>query len=194
MPWNATRGCTIKASWEGNETVAGTEADVCLETTLPDKKHVFSVISSSTVTGLTYNSTIRDLSFDVSGPPGTTAYTNIIVPKDLVGDINGLQVYLDQSIVYYTANSTDDSWLLHFAYQQSTHEVTVHLNSPSQPFLETPLGIIALATVIIVVAICATYVTVRRRRQPEKSDKPEENPRKTSQKKRRPPPWKVEKN
>jgi hypothetical protein len=192
MPWNATRGCTIKASWMGNETVQGSEADVCLETTLPDQKHVFSVISSSAVTGLTYNSTGRTLNFDLSGSSGTTAYTNIVVPKDLVGDISGLHVYLDQSIVYYTANSTDDSWLLHFTYQQSTHEVTVYLNSPAQPFLETPLAIIALATVIIVVAIGATYAAVRRRRQPDKSDKLEGKPRKTSEKKR-PPPWKVDK-
>jgi hypothetical protein len=193
MPWNATRGCTIEASWQGNETVAGTEADVCLETTLPDKKQVFSVISNSTITGLTYNGTTRTLSFDLTGPSGTTAYTNIVVPKDLTGDINSLHVYLDQSIVYYTANSSEDSWLLHFTYQQSSHQVTVYLSSPAQPFLETPLGIMALASVIIVISIGATYVAMRRRRQPDKSDKPEEKTRKTSEKKR-PPPWKVDKN
>jgi hypothetical protein len=193
MPWNATRGCTIEASWQGNETVEGTEANVCLETTSPDQKHVFSVISNSSVTGLIYNGTDRTLSFDLSGTSGTTAYTNIVVPKDLTGDINGLHVYLDQSIVYYTANSSDDSWLLHFTYQQSSHEVTVYLSSPAQPFLEAPLGIITLATVVIILAISATYLALRRRRQPDKSDKPEQKPRKTSQKKR-PPPWKAKKN
>jgi hypothetical protein len=111
----------------------------------------------------------------------------------LVLDINGLHVYLDQSIVYYTANSTDDSWLLHFTYQQSSREVTVYLSSPTQPFLETSLGIITLATVVIILAISATYLALRRRRQPDKSDKPEEKTRKTPQKKR-PPPWKVKKN
>jgi hypothetical protein len=45
----------------------------------------------------------------LSGTSGTTVYTNIVVPKNLVGDINVLHVHLDQSIVYYTANSSDDS-------------------------------------------------------------------------------------
>jgi hypothetical protein len=77
-------------------------------------------------------------------------------------------VYLGQSIVYYTVNSSDDSWLLHFTYRQSSQQVTVYLGSAAQPFLVTPLGIITLADLIIAIAISATYVALRRRKQTEK--------------------------
>jgi hypothetical protein len=188
---NATENYLVKVSWEGNETVEGAEANTSLAATSPDGKYVFSVISDSVVSGLTYNSTSRALSFVLSGPSGTTAYTNIIIAKELVGEIAGLKVYLDESIVYYTANSSDASWLLHFTYQQSDHRVTVNLSSPADPFLETPLGIATLA-VVIAVAVGMTYMVIRRRKQPEESTSLEDKPRKPSEK-RRPPPWKFDK-
>jgi hypothetical protein len=190
-PPNATGNYLIKVSWEGNKTVEGAEANIILAATSPEGKYVFSVISNSAVSGLTYDSANRALTFSLSGPSGITGYTNLTIAKELVGEISGLKVYLDESIVYYTANSNDASWLLHFTYQQSDHIVTVNLSPPTEPFQVTSLEI---AAIVIVVAVAAgmTYVVRRKRKQPEKSNVPEDEPRKPSEK-RRPPPWKFEK-
>jgi hypothetical protein len=188
---NATGNYLIKVSWEGNKTGEGTEANISLAATSPEEKYVFSVISNSTIMDLTYNSTERALSFGLTGPSGTTGYTNVTIAKELIGEITGLKVYLDESIVYYTATSNDASWLLHFTYQQSTHTVVVNLSSPTQPFLETPLGIATLV-LVIAIAVSMIYVVRRKRKQPEKSNIREDEPRKPSEK-RRPPPWKFDK-
>jgi hypothetical protein len=189
---NATGSYLIKVSWEGNKTVEGAEANISLAATSPEEKYVFSVISNSTISGLTYNTTNRALSFALTGPNATTGYTNVTIAKELIGEITGLKVYLDESIVYYTANSNDASWLLHFTYQQSGHKVTVNLSPPATPFIETPLGIAALAVIVVAVAVGLTYMVRRKQKQPEKANSQEDKPRKSSEK-RRPPPWKFEK-
>jgi hypothetical protein len=189
---NATGNYLIKVSWEGNKTGEGAEANISLAATSPEEKYVFSVISNSTIIDLTYNSTERALSFALTGPSGTTGYTNVTIAKEMIGEITGLKVYLDESIVYYTAKSNDASWLLHFTYQQSTHTVVMNLSSPTQPFLETPLGIAALTVIVVAVAVGLTYMVRRKQKQPEKANSQEDKPIKSSEK-RRPPPWKFDK-
>jgi hypothetical protein len=143
----ATGNYLIKVSWEGNETlnVGGTEANVSLAFTQQEEKYVFSVISNSTVSELAFNSTSRVLSFTLSGPSGTTGYTNITIAKDLIGETTELKIHLDGNQIDYTAVSTDTSWLLHFTYQHSTHRVIVSFGSPANSY--------PLYTVVIVIII-----------------------------------------
>lgn len=160
-PPSATGDYLIKVSWEGNETVEGAEANISVATTTPDGKYVFSVISTSIVYTLAYNSTSRVLSFIVAGPSGTMGYANVTMAKDLMGEINGLRVYLDQSILYYTATSTDASWMLHFVYPHSTHDVAVNLGSPAVPLFRTLVGI----AIIFAVAVLAAAILFGVRRK-----------------------------
>jgi len=55
----------------------------------------------------------------------------------------------------------DDSWLLSFTYQHSTHEVTIALGDMPASFIETPLGkLIVYAVVPFIVAITGVALVV----------------------------------
>jgi len=153
MP-TATGNYLVRVSWEGNETlyVAGTEVYSTLAVIPVEGKYVFSVISNSTVSELAFNSTSRVLSFTVSGSSGTMGYTKVTIAKTLIGDINELKVYLDGNQISYAVVSTEDSFLLDFTYQHSTHEVVVSLGPPPfiPPQLITSLSLCILAITLAV--------------------------------------------
>jgi hypothetical protein len=92
---------------------------------------VFSVTSNSTVSDLVFNSTSGQLSFTVSGPSGTTGYADVCISKFLVNDTSNIKAYIDGKAISYTATSTADSWILHFTYHHSTHEITIDLKNGS---------------------------------------------------------------
>lgn len=159
---------SIKVNWEGNGNVEGAEAYANLAVTPLEEKYVFSVISNSTISDLTYNATSKALGFTLNGPSGTTGYANVTIAKDLIADANGMKVYLDGNQIDHTTTANDASWLLHFTYQHSTHEAIVDLGLSTQPFFETPLGI-ATAFVIIAILIVMIYMGHKRLRRPEKT-------------------------
>ena len=139
MP-SVTGNYFIRATWGGNDIYPELSTIVNLAVIPFKEQSVFSVASNSTVNGFTFNSTSRKLSFMVTGASNTTGYANICLAKTLAENIGEVKVYLDGDQVDYVASSTDDSWLLHFTYQQHAHTVTVNLGNVSSPFIETPLG------------------------------------------------------
>jgi len=89
----------------------------------------FSIISNSTVSEVAFNSTSEVLEFTVSGPSGTTGFTNVTIAKTLIGDISTLKVYLDGNETNYTVNDLTYSWLIHFTYHHSAHKIIMDLVS-----------------------------------------------------------------
>ena len=67
-----------------------------------------------------------------------------------MANVVDLKVYLDDTILDYTVQSADDSWVLYFTYVHSTHSVTVNLGAASSPII----WFIAVAVVVAVVAVC----------------------------------------
>jgi hypothetical protein len=154
MP-SATGNYLLKATFEGNNDYSNTTITVNFAVTPFAEQSVFSVISNSTITEFSFNSTSTELNFGVFGETGTTGYVNIYIPKSLLNDTSSLEVYLDGEQADYTVASLTDGWLLYFTYQHSTHMVTINLGSSAQTN-ENPLANwmfygISLAIVIIVI-------------------------------------------
>ena len=160
----------IKATFMGNSAYAGVSTVVSLDImplTEENTQTYFSVASNSTVTGLAFNSTSRELSFTVSGPSGSTGYVDTYIAKSLIGDISTLTVYLDGNQLPYTATSQGDSWLIHFTYHHSTHTVVLNLGeqvvqNPSQAPVGT-LTIIITGVFITAIAVALGIITARRK-------------------------------
>jgi len=91
---------------------------------------IFSVISNSTLSELSFDSVHRTLSFTVSGPSGTTGYVNVTIAKTLVSNATSISVYLNGSRVNYDVLSLDGVWLLHFLYHHSIWMVEMNLGQP----------------------------------------------------------------
>lgn len=128
----------------------------------------FSVVSNSTVTALSFNSSSQEISFKVKGPANTTGYVTISISKSILPDVSGLAVYLDNSPVNYTLSQTDDNWLVGFTYSHSEHTVILSFNQASSgPLLELTVTtlVICAAIVLLGVAFLAIIYRVRVNRE-----------------------------
>jgi S-adenosylmethionine hydrolase len=124
----------------------------------------FSIISNSTISELAFNSTSQVLEFTVSGPPGTTGYTNITIAKTLIEDISGLTVYLDGNQIQYVNSSTQFDWLLYFTYHHSTHKVIIAMKSTAQLPQAFDLNSLLLSAAFIASVFGASMIIWRRLR------------------------------
>ena len=163
MP-SVTGNYLINATYVGNSTYPRASTVVTLVVTpypSENAQDVFSVASNSTVSDLAFNSTSGQLSFTVSGPSGTTGYANVYISRSLVNDTSNIKTYIDGNAISYTVTSTDDSWILHFTYHHSTHEITINLNNASTSTLSitqllqgvTYGAIISLSVVVVLLMI-----------------------------------------
>jgi hypothetical protein len=164
----ATGYFILMAEWAGNQTYTETSNSTTLSIVPYENQYVFSVASNSTVSSLSFNSTSKELTFTVSGPPGTSGFADVTIAKSLVANATNLKVYLNGTETSYSILSTDDSWLVHFNYNHSVHSVVIALNSPSSGFFPfTPLEIIAIA--IASAALIAAVAIVMRSRKKQVS-------------------------
>ena len=127
------------------------------------EQSVFSVTSNSTLSELFFNSTNEELSFEVSGPPGTTGYVNVYVAKSVVNDVSGLTVQLDGNQIAYTTESAGDSWLISFSYHHSSHEITINLSSTHSISITEILGGIIIGAIIAAIVITTISLTLRKK-------------------------------
>ena len=137
---SVTGNYLIKAIYEGSDNYSETSLIVNLAVTSSEEDNVFSVSSNSTMSSLSFNSTNKELSFSVTGPSNTTGYANVYIAKSIVQDISSISIYLDGNKVDYSATPIDDSWLLHFTYQHSTHTVTINLGISESLTIGNQLG------------------------------------------------------
>ncbi len=158
---------SIKAFWAGDSTYSGTSNIVNFVIEPLNDQSVFSVNSNSTLFGLFFDSANKQLSFNVTGPSGTTGYANIYFPKTLISEASSLKVHMDGNPLSYSAQLQGDVWLVSFTYHHSTHRITMDLGTGSSttqtinPLVESTI----VGGVLAAVAITAVYLVLRRKRR-----------------------------
>ena len=162
---SATGNYIVRAEWEGNFTFPTTTTLINLAVTSFEEQSVFSVTSNSTMTNLTFNSTSKELTFIVIGPTGTPGVAEVYIPESLVANIADVRVFLDDGQIGYKAISVDDSWLLHFTYLHSTHEITISLGDISSPFTDLILEAVLYGLPIVAVAILVVFYVAKRKKR-----------------------------
>jgi hypothetical protein len=165
--WNpsATGNYQIKASWAGNSLQPAMSTIVNFAITPAEQQSLFSINSNSTISALSFNSENKQLSFTVSGEPGTKGYVEIYIPKTLMSDASGLEVKLDEAKLNYTLQDDQNgAWLIAFAYHHSTHQVTMNLNAETGGggFNSGVVGWVLIVAIIIPLAAAITYTTTKR--------------------------------
>ncbi len=160
----ATGNYLLRLSYDGNASIGlrGTAVYTTLAVISAEENYVFSVVSNSTVSDLAFNSTDKTLSFIVSGPSGTTGYTEVVIGKALIGDVNELKVSLDKNPVNYSVSSSDTTYTLHLTYSHSMHEIAIMLGAApfNQPSLTTPLSLGILA---LILALATARIILKKR-------------------------------
>jgi hypothetical protein len=161
---SVTGNYLIKAIYEGNDDFSEASQTVNLAVT-SYAEDVFSINTNSTISNLRFNSASKQLSFSVTGPSNTNGYANVNIAKTIIQDSSNIKVYLDGNNVDYTAASTEDSWLLHFTYQHSTHEVTVNLaNSTLLGGNQLGNWVIYIVIAFVVIAIVGVIIALKRKK------------------------------
>ena len=167
---------TLRTEWGGD----GANAYVSNTTTLNflpiENESTFVIESNSTVNGLEFNNGTSTLSFNVTGPSGTTGYVRATIPKSMLADGEALQAFIDGSPLNYTLTGTADSWIFTFSYHHSTHQISMHLVSNAQvtePAQAQPQGsgmlLIGLIILFAIILTVGTISLLRFRRLSQKS-------------------------
>lgn len=149
---------TLKAEWAGNETHLGANKNTTLNVIPYEDTYIFSVASNSTISTITFNLTSLELSFNATGPSGTTGFVRATIAKTLAANITNLKVYLDESPLEYSTSSTDDSWVVYFTYAHSTHRIIIALSPMVERASATFPTIYMLLPSTIVMLILATSI------------------------------------
>lgn len=92
--------------------------------------------TNSTILNFAFDQQNRKMSFDVSGPPDTTGFCNVTIPKMLLnGDFH---VNIDGAITNYTLSQNNTHCALYFTYSQSEHYVEVSATDNTPPTIYAP--------------------------------------------------------
>ena len=124
---SATGSFVIKAEWKGDDTYSGASdaKNISVIRSL-DTKLLF-VESNSTLSSLSLNVSANEVTFEVSGPAGTSGYVKFLISKTLIADLTEFKVYMDGNETRFTATSTESLQVLYFEYNHSSHQVTIRL-------------------------------------------------------------------
>jgi hypothetical protein len=124
-------------------------------TPTPDSNN-FNIESNSTVSAFSFNSSVPELSFTVSGETGTTGYVKATISKSFMPDAENIKVYLDGNQTDYSLDSDGNSWIVTFTYQHSTHQVTINAATETPANFSVFPDWIWQAAIIIVIASIIT--------------------------------------
>ena len=163
MP-SATGEYIVKAVWAGTVTIQGTAAFADLAVVPFDAKNVFSVISNSTISALSFDSESKELSFTVTGASGTYGYVDIFIAKTLIPNVDDVEVYLNGSPTEYTSSSLEDSYLLHFTYPHSSHTIVVMLGVSGLPLEISIQPFVLIGILIAATCAGAGYYLLRKKK------------------------------
>jgi hypothetical protein len=133
-------------------------------------KNVFTVMSNSTISQLSFNSKTNELSFTASGTSGSTGYVSVDIPKTLINDLTNLKVYLDGKELAYNVAAEADTWIITITYAHSTHTITMNFANNIQN--QTPQNTlwIIITTIIIgtIIATAAIITTLKKKQHRQK--------------------------
>jgi hypothetical protein len=163
MP-SVTGNYLVKATFEGDTNYPDVSQTVNLAVTQYDQQNIFSVSSNSSVSSLSFNSTSKELSFTVTGDSGTFGFADVFIAKALVQDASSIKVYLDNNNLDGNVVSVEDSWLLHFTYHHSSHNVIVNINSAINQTNDSIDWVVYVAIILAAALTVGTVMVVKHRR------------------------------
>jgi len=136
----------VAVNIEGNSSAS---PDIVILIPAPGQS-VPSVSSTSTVSDFAFNASKNELTFTVSGAPGTTGKTRVFVPSGLVGDPAKMTVKIDGNTVHHELTPVDGGWALDVTYQHSSHSLVIDFGALPDGQLDSIL-LIAVSVVAVVI-------------------------------------------
>lgn len=164
----------VKAVYEGDNEYYSVSSIVNFLVYPFEQRDVFSVTSNSTITALYFNSTNNQLSFSTNGTSGTTGQAIVTIPKTRAVEASKIQVCLDNSSLTYAVNDKEGAWIISFIFHQSSHDVTISLNTASATANTNSQWVTIGGVVSWAVIIIALMFIIWKKYRFNKSNKPED--------------------
>ena len=159
--WTLSLGDGMKTIYVQFRNNAGLTSSVYSDSIILETPQVFDVMwddvhypmllnSNSTISNFDFNQSKAEISFDVTGEPGTIGHCNITIPNNLLW--GNFSVYVDGLEVQYEKTSDSTHSSLYFLYSLSTKTVQIKATDviPEFPFfLALPLFMISTLLAVI---------------------------------------------
>lgn len=145
---------TLKAEWFGNKAFLEA-SNTLIVNSIPYENEQAFVQSNSSIAQITYDAT-TGLSFTVSGENGTIGFSKVTIPKTFMPEKEKIRVNIDGKQINYEVSSSEDSWIITFTYQHSTHQVTINTVADNSESSNTILGIdywMWITAIIVTIAL-----------------------------------------
>ncbi len=163
---------TLKTEWSGDSTFMDASNTTTLSFLPYQNQQVFFIESNSTVYDLAFNNETSILSFNVTGPSGTTGYVKATISKTLLGNSENLQVHMDGRQFNYSVTSTSDSWVVALNYSHSTHQISIHLETNGSSTLPSGNDIV----LIVIITLFGTIIVITTKQLFARKDKVVKSP------------------
>lgn len=114
-----------------------------------EQKHSITTISNSTITNFQFNSTLKTVSFSVTGETQTIGFCRVTIPNTIVQEMwnNNYTVLIDNREPLMIRNWTDDkNTFIYLMYQHSQHTITIIPEFPPSTLL-----VILIPTIIFAI-------------------------------------------
>ena len=123
----ATGNFMVKAEWQGDDNYSAAYNIKNVSVLRDNEENVFMAESNSTLSSLSLNSTLNEISFTVSGQSGTTGYVRFLLSKSLLKDSADVKAYKDGVLINCTVTSVGNQVVLYVVYSHSSHEMRISL-------------------------------------------------------------------
>ena len=142
------------------------------EVVVEGNRFVVEMVSNSTISDFSY--TVNEISFNVSGDPGSQGFCNVSIPKTLVKPGYIIKVYFDNNPINYELSENSTHYFIYFTYNHSVHRVDIKFepvettSSPTQTPIAKPTlkdYTWPIITVVILVAITVAVFALSKRRK-----------------------------
>jgi len=124
--------------------------------------YTMDVATNSSVIGVMFNSTSKQLTVNVAGVDGTVGVCNLIVPKSLVSLSSDIKIYLDNQPLYFSLSENLHYYHISVEYTHSTHVLLASFVQSTEAVWDYTLYII-MGTVVAI--FCMAIIIVFRRRK-----------------------------
>jgi len=91
--------------------------------------YTMDVLTNSSVFGITFDSTDKQLTVNVAGADGTIGVCNLTVPTSLVSSISDVEIYLDGQHFNFSISDHDLYYYISVEYEHSSHVLLANFES-----------------------------------------------------------------
>jgi hypothetical protein len=121
-----------------------------IRATLRWSTYIMYAETSSSVLGVKFDSTNKQLYIEVGGQSGTSGELYLMVSRELVPSTDEVKVSLDGNPIDFTLTQVENDYRIHVEYTHSTHTLTVNLIALPAWYTQ-PLNLVLLALAVVVV-------------------------------------------